>query len=47
MMSAAGLAIPLMIFGLFLVAARVLRAVGLRPEEEFALPGNRRATTAV
>ena len=45
-MSAAGLAIPMMIIIAFFVAARVLRACGLRPEEEFVLPGERRATTA-
>lgn len=44
-MSAAGLVIPLTLLGLFWVAARVLRACGLRPEERFALPGQRRATT--
>lgn len=45
-MSAAGLAIPLLIVAAFFIAARVLRACGLRPEEQFILPGERRGTTA-
>jgi hypothetical protein len=47
MMSATGLLIPLTIIACFFVAARILRACGLRPEEQFIIPGDRRATTGV
>lgn len=45
-MSAAGLAIPLLIVAAFFLAAKLLKAAGLRPEEQFVLPGERRGTTA-
>jgi len=46
-MSAAGLLIPITIITCFFAAARLLRAAGLRPEERFDLPGDRRITTSM
>lgn len=44
-MSATGLLIPILIIAAFFAAARALRAMGLRPEEQFIIPTPRRITT--
>lgn len=46
-MDAFGLLIPLIMIALFIAVARVLRAYGLRPDENFALPSARRGKTTV